>query len=55
MAVLKQRENVRALSAYMRSEVPPLYTALIAERDAYSMPCWGSNPRTRRPYLWAPK
>ena len=35
MAVLKQRETVRQLSAYLKSEVPPLYTALIAERDAY--------------------
>lgn len=35
MEVLKQRDNVRALSAYMRSEVPPLYEALIAERDAF--------------------
>jgi pheromone shutdown protein TraB len=35
MAVLKQRDNVRALSQYLKSELPPLYTALIAERDAY--------------------
>ena len=31
MAVLKQRENVRQLTAYLKSAVPPLYTALIAE------------------------
>ena len=35
MAVLKQRETVRELSAYLKQEVPPLYNALIAERDAY--------------------
>ena len=35
MAVLKQRDNVRALSQYLKSELPPLYTALIAERDEY--------------------
>ena len=35
MAVLKQRENVRALTAYLKSNVPPLYEALIAERDRY--------------------
>ena len=35
MAVLKQRENVRELASYMRREVPPLYAALIEERDAY--------------------
>ena len=35
LSVLKQRENVRALSSYLRTEVPPLYTALIGERDEY--------------------
>jgi pheromone shutdown protein TraB len=35
MQVLKQRENVRELSAYLQTAVPPLYTALIAERDAF--------------------
>ena len=35
MAVLKQRENVRLLTAYLRESVPPLYEALIAERDQY--------------------
>ena len=33
--VLKQRENVRALSEYLKTEVPPIYTALIGERDEY--------------------
>jgi len=33
--VLKQRQNVRDLSSYLRREVRPLYEALIAERDAY--------------------
>jgi len=35
MGVLKQRDNVRQLTAYLKAEVPPLHTALIAERDAY--------------------
>ena len=35
MAVLKQRENVRALAEYLRTNVPALYEALIAERDRY--------------------
>ena len=35
LGVLKQRENVRALSQYLKTEVPPLYTALIGERDEY--------------------
>ena len=35
MGVLKQRENVRQLTAYLKEQVPPLHTALIAERDAY--------------------
>lgn len=35
MAVLKQRENVRELTSYLRTSVPPLYEALIAERDDY--------------------
>ncbi|KAL1530749.1 hypothetical protein AB1Y20_001648 [Prymnesium parvum] len=33
--VLKERENVRALTGYMRAEANPLYEALIGERDAY--------------------
>ena len=35
MAALKQRDNVRALAAYLKESVPPFYDALIAERDAY--------------------
>jgi hypothetical protein len=35
MAVLKQRDNVRELTAYLKAEVPALYEALIAERDAH--------------------
>ena len=35
MGVLKQRENTRQLVAYLKTAVPPLYTALIDERDAY--------------------
>jgi pheromone shutdown protein TraB len=35
MAVLKQRETVRELTAYLKAEVPPFYNALIGERDAY--------------------
>ena len=35
MAVLKQRETVRELSAYLKQEVPPLYNALIAERGVH--------------------
>ena len=33
--VIKQREVVRELASYMRSELPPLYRALIGERDEY--------------------
>ena len=35
MAVLKQRENVRELTAYLKEQVPQLYEALISERDTY--------------------
>lgn len=35
LSVMKQRETVRELTAYLRTEVPPLYTALIGERDEY--------------------
>mmetsp|Transcript_14974 Transcript_14974/g.38637 ORF Transcript_14974/g.38637 Transcript_14974/m.38637 type:complete len:369 (+) Transcript_14974:51-1157(+) len=47
MAVLKQRDNVRALSAYLRTNVPALYEALIAERDRYmANSLLGSDGRT---------
>jgi len=35
LSVMKQRQNVRELTAYIKSEVPPLYRALIGERDEY--------------------
>ena len=35
MGLLKTRENTRVLADYIQRELPPLYTALIAERDEY--------------------
>ena len=35
MGLLKTRENARVLADYIQRELPPLYTALIAERDEY--------------------
>ena len=35
MEALKQRENVRLLAEYMQREAPPLYRALVAERDRF--------------------
>ena len=35
MSTLKQRQTLRELTAYLKSEVPPLYQALIAERDEF--------------------
>ena len=35
LAILQQRDTVRTLTSTIRQELPPLYSALIAERDAY--------------------
>ena len=34
-AVLTQRENARAVAAYMQRAAPPVYEAMIGERDTY--------------------
>ena len=35
VAVMKQKQNVQMLMGYLKESVPPLYEALIGERDQY--------------------